>query len=598
METPVKERTTLKGGEFLIKETNAQDIFIPEEYNEEQLMIAQTCRDFIAQEVWPILDRIDSQEEGLMPSLLDKAAQLGLLGLTIPEQYEGFEKDFITGMLSTECIGAGHSFAVALAAHTGIGTLPIVYYGNDAQKAKYLPKLASGEWKASYCLTEPGSGSDANSGKTKAIPSADGKYYTINGQKMWITNGGFADVFIVFAKIENDENLSAFIVEKAFGGISLNPEEHKMGIKGSSTRQVFFNDCKVPAENLLSERGNGFKIAVNILNVGRAKLAAAALGGAKAAATKSVQYANERQQFGRPIAKYGAIRYKLAEQAIKIYASESALYRATQNIEDAINSLAASGMDHGTAIRKGVEQFAPECAILKVHGSETLDYVVDEGVQIYGGMGYSADAPMDRSYRDSRINRIFEGTNEINRMLIVDMMLKRAMKGELDLMGPAMKVSSELMSIPDFGSEEETLFSKEKKAIANFKKAVLMVAGAAAQKLMMELAKEQEILMNIADMIIETYVAESLQLRVEKLAGMRGEGACAEQIDMMRVYIYDAADRINKYGKDAINSFADGDEQRMMLMGLKRFTKVDPINVKDARRRVAAKLISENKYCY
>lgn len=598
METTDKSKTTFKGGEFLIKETKAQDVFIPEEYNEEQLMIAQTCREFIAQEVWPILDRIDAQEEGLMPSLLDKAAELGLLGLTIPEQYGGFEKDFVTGMLSTECIGAGHSFAVSLAAHTGIGTLPIVYYGNDEQKAKYLPKLATGEWKAAYCLTEPGSGSDANSGKTKAVLSPDGKYYIINGQKMWITNGGFADIFIVFAKIDNDENLSAFIVEKAFGGVSLNPEEHKMGIKGSSTRQVFFNDCKVPVENLLSERQNGFKIAVNILNVGRAKLAAAALGGAKNAATRSVQYANERNQFGRPIAKYGAIRHKLAEQAIRIYASESALYRATQNIEDAINAYAASGMDHGTAIRKGVEQFAPECAILKVHGSETLDYVVDEGVQIYGGMGYSADAPMERAYRDSRINRIFEGTNEINRMLIVDMMLKRAMKGELDLMGPAMKVSQELMAIPDFGTEEEGLFDKEKKYIANFKKAILMTAGAAAQKLMMELAKEQEILMNIADMLIELYVSESLMLRVEKLVGMRGEAAAAEQIDMMRVYIYDAADRINKYGKDAINSFAEGDEHRMMLMGLKRFTKVEPLNVKEARRRVAAKLISENKYCF
>jgi alkylation response protein AidB-like acyl-CoA dehydrogenase len=597
MET-TKEKTTIKGGEFLIKETAAQDVFIPEEYTEEQRMIADTCRDFIAQEIWPILDRIDAQEEGLMPSLLDKAAELGLLGLNIPEQYGGFEKDFITGMLATECIGGGHSFAVSLAAHTGIGTLPILYYGNDAQKDKYLPKLATGEWKACYCLTEPGAGSDANSGKTKATLSPDGKHYIINGQKMWITNGGFADIFVVFAKIDNDENLSAFIVEKAFGGISLNPEEHKMGIKGSSTRQVFFNDCKVPVENLLSERGNGFKIAVNILNVGRAKLAAAALGGAKRAATKSVEYANERQQFGRPIAKYGAIRFKLAEQAIRIYASESALYRATQNIEDAINALIASGMDHGTAIRKGVEQFAPECAILKVHGSEALDYVADEGVQIYGGMGYSADAPMERAYRDSRINRIFEGTNEINRMLIVDMMLKRAMKGELDLMGPATKVGQELMSIPDFGSEEETLFSKEKKYIANFKKAILMTAGAAAQKLMMELAKEQEILMNIADMIIDLYVSESLLLRVEKLAGMRGEAACAEQLDMMRVYIYDAAERINKNGKDAINSFADGDEQRMMLMGLKRFTKVESFNVKEARRRVAAKLISENKYCF
>ncbi len=588
----------LKGGEFLIRDTDAQDIFIPEQWNEEQLMIAQSCTDFLAQEVWPILDKIDAQEEGLTLKLMDKAAALGLLGLNVPEEYGGFEKDFVTGMLATEILGQGHSFAVSISAHTGIGTLPILYYGNDAQKKKYIPKLASGEWKACYCLTEPSSGSDANSGKTKAVLSADGKHYLLNGQKMWITNGGFADVFIVFAKIDSDENLSAFIVEKSFGGISLNPEEHKMGIKGSSTRQVFFNDCKVPVENLLSERQNGFKIAVNILNVGRVKLGAAAIGGSKKISEKSVQYANERNQFGRPIAKYGAIRHKLAEQAIQIYAVESAVYRASQNIEDAINALAAGGMEKGKAVLKGVEQFAPEAAILKVAGSEALDYVVDEGVQIYGGMGYSADAPMERAYRDSRINRIFEGTNEINRMLIVDMLLKRAMKGELDLMGPAMKIAGELVSVPDFGGEDTALFSAEKKYLKNFKKAVLMVAGSAAQKLMMELAKEQEVLMNIADMLIDLYVAESVQLRVEKLVSMRGEAACKEQIEIMRVYINDAADRINKNGKEAINSYSSGDEQRMMLMGLKRFTKTEPYNNKEARRVVAAKLISENKYCF
>lgn len=589
---------TLKGGEFLIKETSAGDIFIPEQFNEEQRMIADTCKDFLAREVWPHLDRIDAQEEGLTVSLLDKAAELGLLGLNVPENYGGFEKDFVTGMLATEVLGAGHSFAVSISAHTGIGTLPILYYGNEEQKQKYIPKLASGEWKAAYCLTEPGSGSDANSGKTKAVLTPDGKHYVLNGQKMWITNGGFADVFTVFAKIDNDENLSAFIVEKSFGGISLNPEEHKMGIKGSSTRQVFFNDCLVPVENLLSERQNGFKIAVNILNIGRIKLAAAAIGGAKRTADYSVQYANERNQFGRPISKYGAIRHKLAEQAIYMYAVESALYRATQNIEDAINAFAQKGMDHGKALLKGVEQFAAEAAILKVAGSEALDFVTDEGVQIYGGMGYSAEAPMDRAYRDSRINRIFEGTNEINRMLTVDMLLKRAMKGELDLMGPATAVSKELMSIPDFGSSEDGLFSEEKKYIANFKKAILLVAGAAVQKLMMELSKEQEILMNIADMIIDLYLAESIQLRVEKLASMKGEQNIAPQIQMMKVFINDASDRIYKNGKDAINSFASGDEQRMMLMGVKRFTKVNPFNAKDARRVVAAKLIEENRYCF
>lgn len=591
--------STLKGGEFLIRETDAKDVFIPEEWNEEQLMIAQTCRDFLAQQVEPNLNRIDAQEEGLMVDLLNKAGELGLMGISVPEEYGGFGKDFTTSMLATEVLGAGHSFAVAISAHTGIGTLPILYYGNAEQKAKYIPKLASGEWKGAYCLTEPSAGSDANSGKTNAKLSADGKHYILNGQKMWITNGGFADIFTVFAKIDNDENLSAFIVEKSFGGISLNPEEHKMGIKGSSTRQVFFNDCKVPVENLLSERQNGFKIAVNILNLGRIKLAGAAVGGSKETTTKSVQYANERQQFGRPISKYGAIRYKLAEQAIRIFASESATYRASQNIEDAIKALIAGGMDEAKAKLKGVEQFAVEAAILKVHASEALDYVVDEGVQIYGGMGYSAEAPMDRAYRDARINRIFEGTNEINRMLTVDMMLKRAMKGELDLMTPAQKVAAELVSIPDFGnSGEETLFSKEKKYIAGFKKATLMIAGAAVQKLMMQLAKEQEVLMNIADMLIEVYVSESLQLRVEKAVSLKGEAACKEQLDIMRVYIHDAADRIHKSGKEAINSFATGDEQRMMLMGLKRFTKTEPLNTTEARRNISAKLIAENKYCF
>ncbi len=596
MDTETKQRT--RGGEFLIRETKAEDIFIPEEWTEEQLMIAQTCVEFLEQEVYPNFDRIDAQEEGLMQSLLDKAGQLGLLGVSVPEEYGGFGKDFTTGMLVTETLGSGHSFSVAMAAHTGIGTLPILYYGTEAQKKKYIPKLASGEWKSSYCLTEPSSGSDANSGKTKAVLSSDGKHYIINGQKMWITNGGFADVLVVFAKIDNDENLSAFIVEKSFGGITLNPEEHKMGIKGSSTRQIFFNDCKVPVENLLSDRQNGFKIAVNILNLGRIKLAGAVIGGAKATATQSVKYANERLQFGRPIAKYGAIRYKLAEQAMRIFACESAIFRCSQNIEDAINSLVASGMEIGKAKLKGVEQFAVEAAILKVYGSEVLDYVVDEGVQIYGGMGYSADAPMERAYRDSRINRIFEGTNEINRMLTVDMMLKRAMKGELDLVGPATAVANELLQIPDFGNDEETLFSAVQKYIANFKKAVLLVAGSAVQKLMMELAKEQEVLMNIADMMIDVYIAESLQLRVEKLVGIRGEKACLEQLEMMRLWLNDAADRINKSGKDAINSYAEGDEQRMLLMGLKRFTKVAPLNVKEARRKIAAKLISENKYCF
>jgi alkylation response protein AidB-like acyl-CoA dehydrogenase len=586
----------IKGGEFLIRSTPASEIFIPEEWDEETLMIARTCRDFIEQEIDPVLDRLDAMEDGLMADKLDKAAELGLLGIATPEEYGGFGKDFKTSMLTTEILGGGHSFAVAIAAHTGIGMLPIQLYGNAEQRAKYLPKMITGEWKACYCLTEPGAGSDANSGKTKAVLTPDGKHYVINGQKMWITNSGFAEVFIVFAKIDEDENLSAFIVEKSFGGVVLNPEEHKMGIKGSSTRQVFFNDCHVPVENLLSERGNGFKIAVNILNVGRLKLAGAALGGAKRVITHAAKYANERQQFGRSIAKYGAVKQKIGEMAIRTYAVESALYRATQNVDDAIKALQQVGMDEAKAKLKGVEQFAAEAAILKVHGSEVLDFVVDEGVQIYGGMGYSAEAPMERAYRDSRINRIFEGTNEINRMLVVDMLLRKAMKGELDLMGPAQKVAGELMSIPDFGGPDTSLFAAEKKALENFKKAVLMVAGAAVQKFMMTLAKEQEILMNIADMAIETYTAESTILRVEKLVSKKGEESCAVQLAIMRARIYDAADRILKSGKDAVNSFAEGDEQRMMQMGLRRFTKVEPVNIKEVRRVVADYVLSTDLY--
>jgi alkylation response protein AidB-like acyl-CoA dehydrogenase len=596
METTDKK--TIKGGEFLITETNYQDVFIPEEFDEEQQMIAQTCRDFLVAEVYPNLDRIDTQEEGLMPSLMDKAGALGILGVSIPEEFGGFGKNFNTSMLVADVIGAGHSFAVALSAHTGIGTLPILYYGNEAQKAKYIPKLGTGEWKAAYCLTEPNSGSDANSGKTKAKLSEDGKHYLITGQKMWITNGGFADIFIVFAKIDDDANLTAFIVEREFGGITMNPEEHKMGIKGSSTRQVFFNDCPVPVENMLSDRQNGFKIAVNILNIGRIKLAAAAIGASKAVIDTAINYSNERIQFDRPISKYGAIRYKLAEMAAKVYAVESANYRAGQNIDDAYETLVAGGMDASKAKLKSTEQFAVECAILKVWGSEVLDYVVDEGVQIYGGMGFSAEAPMDRAYRDARINRIFEGTNEINRLLTVDMMLKRAMKGELDLMTPATAVAAELMSIPDFGEEDDTLFAAEKKIIKNLKKATLMVAGAAVQKLMMSLSKEQEILMNIADMASYVYVAESTLLRTEKLVNLRGEAACEGQLDMMRIYFVEAVDGLQKAGKEALWAFAEGDEQRMMMVGLRRFTKMEAFNVKETRQKVAQQLIAANKYCY
>ena len=599
MET-IDKKTAIKGGEFLIRETEAHEIFIPEEWTEEQKMIAQTCKDFLAAEVYPKLDEIDSMKyPELMPGLLDKVGELGLLGVSLPEQFGGYGMDFNTSMLVAEEFGKGYSFAVAFTAHTGIGTLPILYYGNEEQKAKYLPKLATGEWKASYCLTEPNAGSDANSGKTKATLSVDGKSYLLNGQKMWITNGGFADIFIVFAKIEDDKYLTAFIVEKSFGGITMNPEEKKLGIKGSSTRQIFFNDCKVPVENMLSERGNGFKIALNILNIGRIKLGIAAVGGAKGAFTHAIKYANERKQFGKTIGSFGAMKHKIGDVAAHIFASESAHYRASQNIDDACDSMISNGMSEAEAKLKSTEQFAIECAILKVHGSEVLDYAVDEGVQIFGGMGYSSEGPMERAYRDARINRIFEGTNEINRMLTIDILLKRAMKGELDLMGPAMAVAKELTSIPDFGSsDDDAIFSKEKKAILNLKKAGLMISGAAVQKLMTNLKDEQEVLMSLADMLIEGYVAESTLLRVEKIIAMRGEEQSGIYMDLASIYLHTAIEKASWAGKQAIYAFADGDEMRMMLIGLKRFTKIEPFNLKEARRRVANHLLEKNDYTF
>ncbi len=593
------EKTNLNGGEFLIKETDPSSIFIPEEASEEQNMIAKTCEDFLATEVHPKLTEIDSMKHlELMPGLLDKAGQLGLMGANVPEMYGGMGMDFLTGMLMTEKLGAGHSFAVAFAAHTGIGTLPLLYYGTEEQKKKYLPKLASGEWKASYCLTEPGSGSDALAAKTTAVLTDDKKHYLINGQKIWITNGGFANLFTVFAKIDG-QHFTGFLVEATTPGVSLGEEEHKMGIKGSSTRAVFFADVKIPVENILGEIGKGHKIAFNILNIGRIKLAAAALGGSKKAVTESIKYANERHQFGVSISSFGAIQHKLAEQAIRVYTLDSATYRASKQIQDKEHELMAQGSTFAEGLLGGAEEYAIECAGLKVFGSEVLDYVVDEGVQIFGGNGYSADYPMDRAYRDSRINRIFEGTNEINRLLMVDMMLKRALKGQINLMPAIMAVQNEMMSAPSFSDDNEgNVFSAEMKAISNFKKCILLVSGAAVQKFMQNLEKEQEIIMHIADIAIQAYAAESVMLRTQKLIQMRGEVACADQIAMTKVFVYDAADRISKSGKDGINAFAEGDTQRMLLMGLKRFTKVSPINTRDLRRQIANTLIEKNEYCY
>ncbi len=589
--------TALKGGEWLIKESNAFETYTPEDFNEEQLMVKDMCIQFLHSEVLPNVDRIDKMEPGLMPSLMVKAGEQGLLGTSVPEDLGGLGKDFITSTLVNEGLGGGFSFSVAIAAHTGIGTLPILYFGTEDQKKKYIPKLASGEWKGAYGLTEPNSGSDALSAKTTAVLSEDGKNYILNGQKCWITNGGFADVYTVFAKIDGDK-FSTFIVERGMEGFTQGPEEHKMGIKGSSTVQLYFQDCKVPVENLLGEIGKGHIIAFNILNIGRLKLCAAALGGAKMSLNDTITYAKTREQFKTAIANFGAIKYKLAEMAIRIFASESALYRTAKWVDDKESEMEAAGKSFAEALLGAAEEYAVECAILKVHGSEVLDYVVDEGVQVHGGNGFSDEYSASRGYRDSRINRIYEGTNEINRLLTVDMILKRAMKGKLDLMGPAMAVSKELMSIPEFGNDDETLFAKERKTILNMKKSILMVAGAAVQKLMMKLNDEQEILMNIADMSIETFEAESALLRIIKMVDKQGEAASQIQIDMMRCYLNDAVDKVNKAGKEAINAFAGGDEQRMMLLGLKRFTKTEPFNSKDARRRIADKLIAENKYSW
>jgi len=593
----VEKREALKGGEFLVKESEAHEIFIPEDFTEEQRMMATACQDFLKTEIYPHIDRIEHAEPGLMQALMGKAGELGLLGISIPEEYGGLGMSFNSSMLVADVLGAGGSFSTAFGAHTGIGTLPILYYGNEAQKKKYLPLLATGEWKSCYCLTEPDSGSDANSGKTKARLSEDGTHYLITGQKMWISNAGFADLLIVFAKIDTDKNLTAFIVEKTFGGITMNDEEKKLGIKGSSTRQVFFNDCRVPVENMLSDRGNGFKIAVNILNIGRIKLAAAVIGGGKEILDLAINYANERKQFGKSIASFGAIKQKLATMAMLTYATESAAYRAGQNIEDKIDSLVAEGMPEAQAKLKGVEQFAIECAIMKVHGSEVLDFVVDEGLQIYGGMGFSEEAPMARAYRDSRITRIYEGTNEINRMLLVGMILKRAMAGELDVFGPAMAVAKELTSVPSFASiDSSVLFAEEKEVVKNLKKAVLMVAGKAAQTFGADLEEQQEVMMHIADMIIEVYVAESALLRTEKLIGIRGENACNQYVIMTRLYLNRAVDQTGLHGKEAINAFATGDEQRVLLMGLKRFTKFASLNTVHLAREVAEFVIEQNKY--
>jgi alkylation response protein AidB-like acyl-CoA dehydrogenase len=601
METQNKNNSELlRGGQFLVKETKAEDVFTPEDFSEEQKMMRDSVKEFVDREIWPNKERFEHKDYALTEEIMKKAGELGLLGVAVPEAYGGLGMGFVTTMLVCDYIsGATGSIATAFGAHTGIGTMPITLYGNEEQIKKYVPKLATGEWFGAYALTEPGAGSDANSGKTKAVLSEDGKYYSITGQKMWISNAGFCNTFIVFARIEDDKNITGFIVENdPSNGISLGEEEKKLGIHSSSTRQVFFSDTKVPVENMLAGRGDGFKIAMNALNVGRIKLAAASLDAQRRVISTAVKYANERIQFKVPISSFGAIKLKLAEMATNAYVSESASYRAGKNIEDRISMRVAQGNSHQEAELKGVEEYAIECSILKVAVSEDIQNCADEGIQIFGGMGFSADTPMESAWRDARIARIYEGTNEINRMLAVGMLVKKAMKGHVDLLNPAQAVASELMGIPSFETPDYSeLLSEEKAMIAKLKKVFLMVAGSAVQKYGTELEEHQQTLMAAADILIEIYMAESGVLRAEKNAKRFGEDAQKEQIAMSQLYLYHAVDIITVKAKEAILSFSEGDEQRAMLMGLKRFTKYQNMpNIGELRKTIANKVISENTY--
>jgi len=593
----MEKKSAIKGGEFIIKESQPDEIFISEEFDEEQVMIAQTCQDFLDTEVFPILDRIDTHEKGLMPGLLKKAGELGLLGVSIPEEFEGFGQSFVTSMLVSDIMGAGYSFSVAFSANTGIGTLPIMYYGSDELKQKYLSKLATGELLGAYCLTEPGAGSDANSGKTKAVLNQAGTHYIINGQKMWITNGGFADVLTVFAKIDDDRILSAFVIERDFPGITFNPEEEKMGIKGSSTVQIFFNDCEVPVENMLGSRGEGFRIALNILNLGRIKLGANVNGSAKLAINQSVQYANERKQFRTLISQFGAIKSKLAKQVIKVFANESAVYRMSQNVDDAVQRNIADGMPKGQANVEAQREFAIEAALIKVFGSEMNDFIVDEGVQIHGGMGYSSETPIERGYRDSRINRIFEGTNEINRMVTADTLIKKGQKGEIPIFEAAEKITENLENIKGKPLFTDNDFENARLTVQNFKNVFLMIADYAVKTYGRKLGKEQEILFRFANIIMETYVSESLYLRVKKLENIKGE-TIAIYKDILSTFLFDSANIIYKQGLEAIYSFVDDKEQDKYINALYHYTTVKPVNVKETRRRIADKLIDDNKYAF
>ena len=593
----MEQRRNLKSGEFLVDEVSAGDIFIPEQFDEEQKMIAQTIQDFLDTELYPNIDQLDSPDIELMKTILKKAGELGLMGISIPEEYGGFGQSFVTQMLAAEKIGAGHSFSVAFMAHTGIGTLPIMYYGSEEQRQRYVTRLATGELLGAYCLTEPGAGSDANSGKTSATLSEDGKDYILNGQKMWITNAGFADTQVVFAKIDKDRVLSAFIVERNFPGVVVNPDEHKMGIKGSSTAQIFYNDVKVPVGNLIGSRGEGFRIALSILHMGRIKLGANVLGATKKAINDSVKYANERRQFNVLISTFGAIKHKLASQVIVTFALECAIYRLSKDIDDQIAQNRANGMDKGKASIEGISHYAVEAAILKVYGSEALDFVIDEAVQIHGGMGYSAEMAVERGYRDSRINRIFEGTNEINRLLVVDTTMKRAMKGDFDLFGKAAAVASDPGSAVISGKPGEGYFEAKLRVLKNFKNLVLLAIHGASTSFGKNLISEQEVLNNIADMITEIYLAESMALRIEKMESLKGVDPSGIYRAMLDVFIYDTADKVRKAATDAVNSLPDG-AGRVYIPAIDSMTRVDSINVKEERRRIANRLIEDNSYTF
>jgi len=584
----------LKSGEFLVREVKPEDIFIPEEYDEEQKMIAQTCKDFLEAEVYPHMEQLEKGDRELMKTLLKKSGELGLMGISVSEEYGGFGQSFVTQMLAAETIGAAYSFSVAFMAHCGIGTLPIMYFGNEDQRQRYVTKLAMGELLGAYCLTEPGAGSDANSGKSNAVPSEDNSHYILNGQKMWITNAGFADTQTVFAKIENDRVLSAFIVDTASEGVVVGPDEHKMGIKGSSTAQIYYNDVKVPSENLLGKRGEGFRIALSILHMGRIKLGANVIGAAKKAITDSVQYANERKQFGTQIANFGAIKHKLAEMVIRTFAAESATYRVSRDIDVLLDKYTSEGCEKGRASIDAIAHYAVEAAVLKVYGSEMLDFVIDEAVQIHGGMGYSSEMEVERGYRDSRINRIFEGTNEINRILVVDTAMKRAMKGQYGLFEEAEKLAEDISAIEIYRPlENDDSYTEQIGYVKNMKKIALLLLNRASDTFGRKLVHEQEILNNISDIIMEIYIAESLALRIKKIETIKGDAGLYR--DILDVYVYDIVQKIRKSAMDAANSM-DGDDNTDLLDVISKLSETAGVNVKEARRRIADKLIEDNMY--